>query len=278
MFHVKHGERKGLRTMNGPQERKASHGPRILTVANQKGGVGKTTTAVNLAAALGDAGRSVLIIDLDPQANATTGLGISAEKVELSTYDVLISGAHLADCVIPTSYPNLSIAPALVDLAGAEVELVPEDRREHRLRDALLTAENEFAFVFIDCPPSLGLLTLNGFVAATEVLLPIQCEYYALEGVSQLVHNVELIRQNLNPSLAISTVVLTMFDARTKLTAQVARDVRDHFGDRVMRAVIPRSVRISEAPSYGQPIGVFDPLSRGALAYRQLAEEMLQHD
>jgi len=247
---------------------------RVLTVANQKGGVGKTTTTVNLAAALGEGGWRTLIIDLDPQANATTGVGLMPEKIETSMYDVLLHGASLEACAVATEFDNLFIAPATQDLAGAEVELVPALSREARLRSAVEQMGDSFDFVLIDCPPSLGLLTINGFVAASEILLPIQCEYYALEGVGQLVQNTELIRSHLNSRLRITAVVLTMYDARTKLSSQVAADVRSYFGDRVCRTVIPRSVRLSEAPSFGQPISVFDPLSRGSIAYRSLAQEV----
>lgn len=248
---------------------------RVITVANQKGGVGKTTTAVNLAAALGEREYRVCLVDLDPQGNATVGLGVDAEKVSGSVYDVLIDGVPLSECIIPTSFTNVALAPATVDLAGAEVELVPLMSRELRLRNAIGQSLEDYDFIIIDCPPSLGLLTVNGLAAADEILLPIQCEYYALEGVGQLVQNTELVRAHLNPGLRISTVVLTMFDARTKLSEQVARDVREYFGDRVCKTVIPRSVRLSEAPSFGQPISVFDPLSRGSLAYRDLAEEVI---
>lgn len=255
------------------QERESGE-PRFITVANQKGGVGKTTTAVNLAASLGEMGKKVALIDLDPQANATTGLGLMPEKAEVSTYDVLLQGATLAECLVPTGFQNLFVAPATVDLAGAEVELVPALSRELRLRQAIEQLDSDFDFVFVDCPPSLGLLTINALAAVREILVPIQCEYYALEGVGQLVQNTELVRAHLNESLRISTVVLTMYDARAKLSAQVASDVRAYFGERVCSAVIPRSVRLSEAPSFGQPITVFDPLSRGALAYRELAQEV----
>lgn len=248
--------------------------PRIITIANQKGGVAKTTTALGLGAALGELGWRVAIIDLDPQANATTGLGVAPEKTNASMYDVLLQGTTLQECLIGSGYPNLWIAPATVDLAGAEVELVPALSRELRLRQALAQLEEPYDFIFIDCPPSLGLLTINGLAAAKEVLVPIQTEYYALEGVGQLVQNIELVKAHLNVELEISMVVLTMFDARTKLGLQVAKDVRQYFGDRVCKTVIPRSVRLSEAPSFGQPITVFDPLSRGALAYRELAEEV----
>jgi chromosome partitioning protein len=248
--------------------------PRHITVANQKGGVGKTTTAINLAAALGDLGWRTAVIDLDPQGNATTGFGFAADRAEASTYDVLLQGATLAECLVPTGYTNVDLAPATVDLAGAEVELVPALSRELRLKQAVEHLESPYDYLIIDCPPSLGLLTINGFAAAKEILLPIQCEYYALEGVGQLVQNTELIRSHLNAKLEISTVVLTMYDARTKLSNQVANDVRSYFGERVCRTVIPRSVRLSEAPSFGQPITIFDPLSRGALAYRELATEV----
>lgn len=245
-----------------------------MTVANQKGGVAKTTTAVNLGAALGEMGFDVAIIDLDPQANASTGLGVPPEKANVSMYDVLLQGATLDECLVETQFTNLWVAPSTVDLAGAEVELVPAMSRERRLREAMQNLERHFDFVFVDCPPSLGLLTINGLTAATEILVPIQCEYYALEGVGQLIQNTELVKNHLNPQLHVSAVVLTMYDARTKLSSQVAQDVRSYFGDRVCKTVIPRSVRLSEAPSFGQPITVFDPISRGALAYRELAKEV----
>jgi chromosome partitioning protein len=248
--------------------------PRVLAVANQKGGVGKTTTAVNLAASLGELGWRTLVVDLDPQANATTALGVEPEKVDTSTYDVLLSGTSLKECALETEFVNLWLAPATVDLAGAEVELVPALSREMRLRQALEAIEEPYDYVLIDCPPSLSLLTINALTAAREIVLPIQCEYFALEGVGQLVQNVELVKAHLNPQLEISTVVLTMYDARTKLSSMVAADVRGYFSDRVVSTVIPRSVRLSEAPSYGQPISIFDPLSRGAKAYRELAEEV----
>jgi chromosome partitioning protein len=247
---------------------------RVFAVANQKGGVGKTTTAVNLGAALADLGHRVLIIDLDPQGNASTGLGIDPRTFDCSMYDVLLHDVPLDDCIEPTNIKNLFLAPSTLDLAGAEIELVPVLSREHRLRKAIDPIREDFAFVFIDCPPSLGLITLNGLTAATEVLVPIQCEYYALEGVSQLTRNVELVRSALNPTLAVTTIVLTMYDARTKLSDSVVNEVRAHFGTTVCRNVIPRTVRISEAPSFGEPITVHDPTSRGAIAYRELAKEV----
>jgi chromosome partitioning protein len=248
--------------------------PRIIAVANQKGGVGKTTTAVNLGAALAELSYRVLIVDLDPQANATTGVGIDARSFELSMYDVLMRDAKMEDTVEPTNMKNLFIAPATIDLAGAEIELVPTFSRELKLRRALESIAGDFDYTLVDCPPSLGLITVNGLAAADEVLVPIQCEYYALEGLGQLLRNVELVKNNLNEGLKLTTIVLTMYDGRTKLAEQVAEEVRSHFGNKVCRNVIPRTVRISEAPSFGQPITAFDPGSRGAIAYRELAKEV----
>jgi len=248
--------------------------PRILAVANQKGGVGKTTTSVNLGAALAELGFRILVIDLDPQGNATTGLGIDARNFERSMYDVIMRDTSLEDCIEPTSTKNLFVAPATIDLAGAEIELVPAFSREMKLKRAIETVIDDFDFVLIDCPPSLGLITVNALAAADEVLVPIQCEYYALEGLSQLMRNVHLVASNLNAGLDVSTIVLTMYDARTKLSDQVAAEVREHFGNRVCRSIIPRTVRLSEAPSFGQPITAFYPASRGATAYRELAKEV----
>jgi chromosome partitioning protein len=248
--------------------------PRFMAVANQKGGVGKTTTAVNLGAALAELGYRVLVVDLDPQGNATTGLGINARNLQSSIYDVLLNDLDLEDCIEPTAVRNLFLAPATIDLAGAEIELVPAFSRELRLRRALARLGNDYDFVFIDCPPSLGLLTVNGLAAATEVVVPIQCEYYALEGLGQLLRNVELVQRNLNPTLELGAIILTMYDARTKLSDQVTKEVRRHFGAKVCRNIVPRTVRLSEAPSFGQPIIVFDSTSRGAIAYRELAKEV----
>jgi chromosome partitioning protein len=248
--------------------------PRIIAVANQKGGVGKTTTTVNLGAALAELDYRVLVIDLDPQGNATTGLGVEARNFEHSMYDVIMRDLPLEDCIEPTSVKNLFVAPATIDLAGVEIELVPAFSRELKLKRAIDTVVDDFDFVIIDCPPSLGLITVNGLAAADEVLVPIQCEYYALEGLSQLLRNVNLVSTNLNQTLEVSTIVLTMYDARTRLSVDVANEVREHFSERVCRAVIPRTVRLSEAPSFGQPITVFDPTSRGAVAYRELAKEV----
>lgn len=258
---------------------------RIMTVSNQKGGVGKTTTTVNLAAALASAGLNVLVIDIDPQGNASTALGIAHHAEVDSIYDVLIDDLPLADVVAPCpDISNLICAPATIHLAGAEIELVSLVAREQRLRRAIdayaiereRRGEERLDYIFIDCPPSLGLLTVNAFVAAREVLIPIQCEYYALEGLSQLLKNIEMIQKHLNADLVVSTILLTMYDGRTNLAAQVAAEVREHFPEQVLGAVVPRSVRISEAPSYQQTVMTYDPSSSGALSYLEAAAEIAQ--
>ncbi len=248
--------------------------PRVLAVANQKGGVGKTTTTVNLGACLADIGYRTLVVDLDPQGNTTTGLGIDNRALASSMYDVIMRESPMEDCIEPAAVKGLFVAPASLELAGAEIELVPAFSRELRLRRAIEAVLDQFDFVLIDCPPSLGLLTVNGLAAASEVLVPIQCEYYALEGLGQLLRNVDLVRRSLNPTLEVTTIICVMYDARTKLADQVVAEVREHFGDKVCRTVVPRNVRLSEAPSFGQPIIVFDPLSRGAVAYKELAKEV----
>ena len=250
--------------------------PRLITVANQKGGVGKTTSAVNIAAALALRGLRVLVIDLDPQGNASTALGVEHAEGTPNIYDVVVGNRPLDEIVRETSIQGLFCAPATVDLAGAEVELVPAVAREGRLKRALAAYGETFDYVFIDCPPSLGLLTVNALVAAKEILIPIQCEFYALEGLGQLLHNVELIRSHLNERLVVSTILLTMYDGRTKLADQVATEVRSHFGERVLEAMVPRSVRISEAPGYGQTVLTYDPSSRGAQAYLEAAREIAE--
>jgi chromosome partitioning protein len=248
--------------------------PRVMAIANQKGGVGKTTTAVNLGASLAELRYRVLVVDLDPQGNATTGLGINARSLESSVYDVILHDVPAEDVIEPTTLRNLFVLPATIDLAGAEIELVPVFSRELRLKRALEGVLDDYDFVLIDCPPSLGLLTINGLAAASEVAVPIQCEYYALEGLGQLLRNVTMVQANLNAQLELSTIILTMYDARTRLAEQVVNEVREHFGDRVCRNVVPRTVRLSEAPSFGQPIIVFDASSRGSIAYRELAKEV----
>jgi chromosome partitioning protein len=251
---------------------------RVITIANQKGGVGKTTTAVNMAASLAMHGARVLVVDLDPQGNASTALDVDHHSGVRSVYDVLVDGLPLASVVTQVAgYPQLYCVPAAIDLAGAEIELVPLVARESRLARALAAFDaSELDYIFIDCPPSLGLLTVNALVAAPEVLIPIQCEYYALEGLEQLLRTVDLVRSHLNPVLGVSTILLTMFDARTRLASQVADEVREHFGGVVLSSVIPRSVRVSEAPSYGQSVMTYDPGSTGAQAYLEAARELAQ--
>ncbi len=270
---------RAVRLMHGAQ----GHLPppsrqRVFTIANQKGGVGKTTTAVNVAAALALQGLSVLVIDLDPQGNASTALGIEHRPGTPSSYEVLIGEIPLQTALQRSPHSErLFCVPATIDLAGAEIELVSMVAREGRLRSALAGLKDyDFDYVFIDCPPSLGLLTINALVAAPEVLIPIQCEYYALEGVGQLLRNIEMVKSHLNPELNVSTVILTMYDGRTRLADQVAEDVRSHFGEKVLRTVIPRSVKVSEAPGYGMTILDYDPGSRGALSYLDASREIAE--
>jgi chromosome partitioning protein len=249
-----------------------------IACANQKGGVGKTTTVVNVAAYLALAGDRVLIVDLDPQGNATSGLGIDRSAAQRSVYDAVVEDAALDELVVATSIDGLSLVPSSMSLAGAEVELTPLAQRERRLAHLLAPTVPSYDYVLLDCPPSLGLLTVNALTAADSVLIPIQCEYYALEGLTQLIATINLVRDHLNPDLAIKGVVLTMYDGRTNLSADVAAEVRHHLGEAVFDAVIPRSVRLAEAPSYGRPIVDHDPTSRGALAYRELAQELRRRD
>ena len=256
--------------------------PRILVVANQKGGVGKTTTAINLGTALAAIGEPTLVIDIDPQGNASTGLGIHRQDRKLTTYEVLTGEAKLGDAIVPTRIPGLSLVPATVDLSGAELELAGMPRRNFILKDALeeysVYGENSFSYILIDCPPSLTLLTLNAMAAADAVMVPLQCEFFALEGLSQLMKTIELVRDKLNPTLEIQGVVLTMFDKRNKLSDQVAADVRQTLGEKVYATVIPRNVRISEAPSHGVPALVYDLRCPGSQAYIKLAGELIQRE
>ncbi len=250
---------------------------KIIAVANQKGGVGKTTTAVNLSSCLGYKGKKVLLIDVDPQGNSTSGLGIDKKKIGKSAYDVLINDVDIAETLVQTPIENLMICPSNIQLAGAEVELVSTISRETRLKNSLDTIKDNYDFILIDCPPSLGLLTLNSLTASNTILVPIQCEYYALEGLSQLMETVKLVQRHLNKELDVEGVVLTMFDARTNLSIQVVEEVKKYFRNKVYRTVIPRNVRLSEAPSYGLPIILYDPKSKGAECYLDLADEVIEY-
>jgi chromosome partitioning protein len=250
---------------------------RIISVANQKGGVGKTTTSVNLGACLAYLGKKVLLVDIDPQGNATSGVGIEKADVESCIYDVLVEDTNAKDVVKPTDVENLYIIPATIQLAGAEIELVPTISREVRLKRALESVEANYDYIIIDCPPSLGLLTINSLTASNSVLIPVQCEYYALEGLSQLLNTVRLVQKHLNTSLMIEGVLLTMLDARTNLGIQVIDEVKKYFQEKVYQSIIPRNIRLSEAPSHGKPIIIYDPKSRGSEVYLDLAKEVMQN-
>ena len=255
---------------------------RVFSIVNQKGGVGKTTTAVNLSAALAIGGNTVLLIDVDPQCSATSGVGIRQERGEASSYEVLLGHIGAEEALRKTMLPGLQLIPASRDLVGAEIELVPLDRRDHRLKEAIAEIRRRYDYVVIDCPPSLGLVTLNALTASDSILIPLQCEYYALEGLSALLETVSLVRDRLNPDLEIEGLLLTMFDGRNTLSRQVAEDVRAHFPDKVFATVVPRNVRLSESPSHGLPAVLYDPTSRGAVAYgelaRELASQLAAHD
>ncbi len=252
--------------------------PRILSIVNQKGGVGKTTTTVNLATALAAVNKKVLIIDFDPQGNASTGVGVENTQREVTSYDLILNDVSLADATQAAAVPGLYIVPATIDLSGAEIEMVSLMKREYRLKDALEGAVGDYDYILIDCPPSLGLLTLNALVASDAVLIPLQCEFYALEGLSHLMRTVELVRANLNPELSIQGIVLTMYDKRNKFTEQIENDVRQYFGERVYQSVIPRNVRMSEAPSHGKPALIYDMHCAGSKAYIQMASELLKRE
>jgi chromosome partitioning protein len=247
--------------------------PRVIAFANQKGGVGKTTTTITVGASLAELGYRVLIIDLDPQGNASTGLGVNSRDLDATIYDVLLRDEKLENCVEPTFIKNLFVAPSNLDLAGADIELVSEMGREQRLKKAIETIIDQYDYILLDCPPSLGLLTVNGLTAATEVFVPIQCEYFALEGLGQLLRSVDRVSQVLNPILEVTHIACVMY-THTTLSDDVVREVREHFGDKVCKAVVPRSVRVAEAPSHGKPITVFDPTSAAAKAYREIAKEI----
>ena len=249
---------------------------KCIAVANQKGGVGKTTTSVNLSAAIGETGKKVLLIDLDPQGNATSGVGIDKMSDVTSIYDVIINEVPIDEAIIKTEFKNLSVIPATTSLAGAEIELVSIDDREWRLKQSVEKIKDKYDFVIIDCPPSLGLLTLNSFVCTDTILIPLQCEFFALEGLSQLVGTIRQVKKSLNKEIDIEGILLTMFDGRTNLSNQVADEIKKYYPDKVYKSVIPRNIRLSEAPSYGQPINVYDKHSKGAVAYKNLAKEVIK--
>ncbi|OUR80461.1 chromosome partitioning protein ParA [Alphaproteobacteria bacterium 46_93_T64] len=251
---------------------------RILAVANQKGGVGKTTTTINLATALAAVGKSVLIIDIDPQGNASTGLGVDRFNRELNVYDVIMGDISMDEAICPSVIPNLDLVPSTPDLTGAELELIEMDRRSHRLVEAIAPIQERYDYILIDCPPSLNLLTLNALVAVQAVIVPLQCEFFALEGLSLLIKTIERVRNTLNAKLDIQGVVLTMYDKRNKLSDQVAQDVRDYLGDKVYETVIPRNVRVSEAPSHGKPVLIYDHRCAGSQAYIKLASELIRRE
>jgi len=248
---------------------------KIISIVNQKGGVGKTTTAVNLASSVAQMGKKVLLVDMDSQANATSSFGISQKKVQYTIYDILINNVEIKDVIVTSAYDNIDVIPSHIDLAGAEIEMVVANNREFLLKNALNTIRHLYDFIFIDCPPSLGLLTLNGLAASNSILIPIQPEYFALEGVSKLINTVRQVKKRINPSLFLEGVLLTMYDGRLNLTLQVADEVKKYFGNKVYKNVIPRNVRLCEAPSHGMPVSAYDRYSKGALTYRELAKEFL---
>ena len=249
---------------------------KCIAIANQKGGVGKTTTSVNLSSCLAALGKKVLLIDTDPQGNATSGVGIERESLENSVYDVIINEDNINDVIVKTDYNKLWVVPSSIDLAGAELELVAGENREYRLKTAVQSVKDNYDYIIIDCPPSLGLITLNSFVCADSIIIPIQCEYYALEGLSQLTNTIRLVKGSLNPALELEGVLLTMYDTRTNLSLQVAEEVKKYYTNKLYKSVIPRNVRLSEAPSYGQPINIYDSTSKGSESYMSLAREVIK--
>ena len=251
---------------------------KIVSIANQKGGVGKTTTSINLSTILAKKGKKVLMIDADPQGNASSGVGIDRDEIELSVYDILINDAQIEEVVKKTNIKNLDLCPSNINLAGAEVELVSIESREHRLKEKLDNVKDKYDYIIIDCPPSLGLITLNAFTASNSVLIPVQCEYYALEGLGQLLNPISLVKKHLNKEIEIEGALLTMYDARTNLSNQVVKEVKNYFNDKVYKNVIPRNVKLSEAPSYGMPISIYDPRSKGAKSYEKFVKEFLKNN
>ena len=249
---------------------------RTIAITNQKGGVGKTTTSINLAACLADAGKKVLVIDVDPQGNTTSGFGVDKDSVENTIYELLLGECEIGDCICQGVYKNLDLIPSNVNLAGAEIELINIEKREYLLKNAIETVRDKYDFILMDCPPSLNMLTVNALTAADTVLVPIQCEYYALEGLTQLIQTIELVQKGLNPQLKIEGIVFTMYDARTNLSLEVVENVKDNLNQKIYRTIIPRNIRLAEAPSHGMPVTEYDPKSAGAIAYQKLAKEIIR--
>lgn len=283
MFHVKQKNiekvlnRQNAFVIMAPNEKMGDYMGRVIAVANQKGGVGKTTTTINLSAALAEQGKKVLLVDLDPQGNATSGVGVDKRELENTVYELLLGELSFEECVVETEFLNLSVLPSNISLSGAEIDLLDREEREYCLKDTLDEVKENYDFIMIDCPPSLNMLTVNAMSAADTVLVPIQCEYYALEGLSQLIHTINLVKKKLNPDLALEGVVFTMYDARTKLSLQVVENVKRTLKENIYNTIIPRSIKLAEAPSYGMPITAYAPTSPGADSYRLLAMEVIDH-